>query len=87
MILLIEPVSKNIGMYVPAYPLPITEIASFVKTNNPEIDIEVISIPMDYGLPLTAEGRDKIYKELIDDILQMKPKGVGISCTARLSSR
>ena len=82
MILLIEPVSKNIGMYVPAYPLPIMEIASFVKENNPEIDIEVISIPMDYGLPLTSEGRDKVYGELINDILELKPKGVGISCTA-----
>lgn len=82
MILLIEPVSKNVGMYVPAYPLPIIEIASFVKSNNPEIDIEVVSIPMDYGLPLTTEGRDKVYEGLIKDILDISPKGVGISCTA-----
>ena len=82
MILLIEPISKNIGMYVPAYPLPIMEIASFVKLNVPQIEIEVISIPMDYGLPLTSEGRKQLYSELIRDISKIKPKGIGISCTA-----
>ncbi|MDB9823392.1 B12-binding domain-containing radical SAM protein [Deltaproteobacteria bacterium] len=82
MIIFIEPISRNIGMYVPAYPLPIMEIASFVKSIIPETDIEVISIPMDYGLPLTIRGRDQVYEELIKDIGKMKPKGVGISCTA-----
>jgi hypothetical protein len=80
--LLIEPTSKNIGMYVPAYPLPVMEIASFVKSNSPEIEIEVISIPMDYGLPLSPEGRDHVYDELMRDLSAMKPKGIGISCTA-----
>jgi len=82
LILLIEPISKNIGMYVPAYPLPIMEIASFLKSNSPKTEIRVISIPMDYGLPLTPEGRDRVYEELIKDLSEMKPKGVGISCTA-----
>lgn len=82
MILLIEPVSKNIGMYVPAYPLPLLEIASFIKKKRPGVDIKVISIPMDYGLPLTSKGKDKIYKELLHDISSIKPNAVGISCTA-----
>ncbi len=69
-------------MYVPAYPLPLMEIASFVKFNRPESDIEIISIPMDYGLPLTREGKEQINQRLLKDISDMKPKGVGISCTA-----
>ena len=82
MVLLIEPISKNIGMYVPAYPLPIMEIASFVKLNIPEVEIGIISIPVDYGLPLTKEGKEKIYREFLQDLSEIKPKGVGISCTA-----
>ncbi len=82
MILFIEPISKNIGMYVPAYPLPIMEIASFVKCNIPELEIGIISIPVDYGLPLTQEGKEQIYRELLKDISEIKPNGVGISCTA-----
>jgi pyruvate-formate lyase-activating enzyme len=81
-ILFIEPISKNIGMYVPAYPLPLMEIGSFVKSNRPESDIGVISIPVDYGLPLTQEGKEQINQRLLKDISEMKPKGVGISCTA-----
>jgi len=69
-------------MYVPAYPLSIMEIASFVKFNIPEIEIEIISIPVDYGLPLTQEGKEQIYRELLRDISEIKPKGIGISCTA-----
>jgi len=82
LILFIEPISKNIDMYVPAYPLPILEIASYIKTNLPEIKIEIVSIPVDYGLPLTKEGKEKIYRQLLKDIPQIKPRGVGISCTA-----
>jgi len=82
LILLIEPISKNIDMYVPAYPLPVMEIASFVKSNSPETEIEVISVPMDYGLPLSPEGRDHVYDELMRDLSAIKPKGIGISCTA-----
>ena len=82
MILFIEPISKNIGMYVPAYPLPILEIASFVKINRPELEIEIISIPVDYGLPLNKAGKEQIYQKLLQDIAQMRPKGIGISCTA-----
>jgi len=82
LILFIEPISKNTGMYVPAYPLPIMEIASFVKFNFPQVEIEIIAIPVDYGLPLTQEGKDQVYGELLQDITEIKPKGIGISCTA-----
>lgn len=82
MIILIEPISKNIGMYVPAYPLPIMEIASYVKLNIPEVEIGIISIPVDYGLPLTKEGKEQIYREFLQDLSEIKPKGAGISCTA-----
>jgi len=82
LILFIEPISKNIGMYVPAYPLPILEIASFVKFNIPEIEIGIISLPGDYGLPLTQEGKEQIYRKFLEEISEIKPKGIGISCTA-----
>jgi len=82
LILFIEPISKNTGMYVPAYPLPIMEIASYVKFNIPEVEIKVISIPMDYGLPLSKKGKEQIYREFLKDLSQLKPKGIGISCTA-----
>lgn len=82
MIILIEPISKNIGMYVPAYPLPLLEIASFAKQNQPGIEIEIISVPVDYGLPLNQTGKGEIYKKLLEDIFARKPKGVGLSCTA-----
>jgi len=80
--LFVEPISKNTGMYVPAYPLPILEIASFVKSNLPDVEIKVISLPMDYGLPLTSEGKEEIFREFLKDFSQLKPRGVGISCTA-----
>ena len=82
MVVFIEPISKNIDMYVPAYPLPLMEIASFVKSNIPGVDLGIISIPMDYGLPLTRVGRDQIYRELTEDIRKMRPAAVGISCTS-----
>ena len=82
MILFIEPISKNIGMYVPAYPLPIMEVGSFVKANLPETEIGIISIPVDYGLPLTKEGKEQIYHELIGELAEIKPDAVGVSCTA-----
>jgi hypothetical protein len=69
-------------MYVPAYPLPLMEIASFVKSNMPQVEVEVISMPVDYGLPLTREGKERIYREFLKDLSHMNPKGVGISCTA-----
>ena len=82
MFLFIEPISKNTGMYVPAYPLPILEIASFIRMNRPDIDIKVISVPMDYGLPLNKEGKAQIFREFFKDLAKLKPKGIGISCTA-----
>jgi len=82
LILFIEPISKNTGMYVPAYPLSILEIASFVKSKIPEVEIGIISISVDYGLPLTQKGKEQIYRELLKDISELKPKGIGISCTA-----
>lgn len=82
MILLIEPMSRNIGMYVPAYPLPLIEIASFVKSHLSWVEIGIISVPVDYGIPLTKEGKEEIYEALLQDIFSMNPRGVGISCTA-----
>jgi len=82
MILFIEPISKNTGMYVPAYPLPIMEVASYVKFNLPDIEIKVISMPMDYGLPLNKNGKKQIEQEFFKDLTKKKPKGIGISCTA-----
>jgi radical SAM superfamily enzyme YgiQ (UPF0313 family) len=82
LILFIEPISKNIGMYVPAYPLPLLEIAGYVRKERPESDIKVISLPMDYGLPLSQAGKEKVYNELLHDISVFKPLGIGISCTA-----
>jgi radical SAM superfamily enzyme YgiQ (UPF0313 family) len=69
-------------MYVPAYPLPVMEIASFVKSHLPQVDMKVISMPVDYGLPLTRAGKEKIYQKFLTDLSELKPKGVGISCTA-----
>ncbi|MGD9033092.1 MAG: cobalamin-dependent protein [Desulfobacteraceae bacterium] len=82
MILFVEPISRNIGMYVPAYPLPLMEIASFVKSNMPQVEVGVISMPVDYGLPLTQEGKDQVYRDFLKDLAQLKPISVGISCTA-----
>jgi pyruvate-formate lyase-activating enzyme len=69
-------------MYVPAYPLPLLEIGSFVKSRLPKIDLSIISMAVDYGLPLTPEGKSQIYGQLLNDLSEMKPKGIGISCTA-----
>jgi len=69
-------------MYVPAYPLPIMELGSFVKSMVPDMDVAVISMPVDYGLPLTRGGKERIYQGLLKDLTEMKPRGVGISCTA-----
>jgi anaerobic magnesium-protoporphyrin IX monomethyl ester cyclase len=82
LILLVEPISKNTGMYVPAYPLPLMEIASFAKAKLPTADIQVVSFTVDYGLPLTKEGRAWVYEAFLKDVNTLKPKGVGISCTA-----
>lgn len=82
LILFIEPISKNTGMYVPAYPLPLLEIASFIAARRPETEIEIISIPVDYGLPLNSDGKEILYQKLLTDISALNPKGIGISCTA-----
>jgi len=82
MILLVEPVSRQISVYVPAYPLPLMEIGSFITQNRPEIDIQIVSIPMDYGLPLTKSGKEKVYENFLNDVAELDPKGIGISCTA-----
>jgi pyruvate-formate lyase-activating enzyme len=81
LILFIEPISKNIDIYVPAYPLPIMEIASFVKFNIPKVEIEIISMSVDYGLPLTQQGKEQVCRDLLKDISEIKPKGIGLSCT------
>ncbi len=82
MILLIEPISTNIDMFIPAYPLPLLEIASFIKARRPQVAVEIRSLAMDYGLPITKPGKDRLYQKLADDIARLKPRGVGISCTA-----
>ena len=82
MILLVEPISRQISLYVPAHPLPLMEIGSFASRNRPEIDIRIVSIPMDYGLPLTKSGKEKIYEKFLKDSVGSAPKGIGISCTA-----
>jgi pyruvate-formate lyase-activating enzyme len=81
LILLIEAISRNIDIYVPAYPLPIMEIASFIRHNMPKVELGIISLPVDYGLPLTQEGKDQIYRDFLKDLAYFRPKGVGISCT------
>ena len=82
MILFVEPISRNTGMYVPAYPLPLMEIASFAKAQFPDTDVKVVSLAVDYGMPLTREGRERVYQAFLKDLRELKPKGVGISCTA-----
>ena len=82
MILFIEPISKKMSLFVPAYPQPIMEIASFVKSSMPGVEVGIISIPTDYGLPLTREAKKQIYQNLLHDLSEIKPKGIGISCTA-----
>jgi pyruvate-formate lyase-activating enzyme len=82
LIFLVEPISRNIGVYVPAYPLPLLEIGSYVKSRLPKVDLSIISMAVDYGLPLTPEGKSQVYAKFLKDLSGMKPKGVGISCTA-----
>ncbi len=82
MIVLIEPISNNIGMYVPAYPLPIMEIAGYLKAREPGLEVKVISVPMDYGLPLNPIGKKRIYEHLTNDLSRLGPLAVGVSCTA-----
>ena len=69
-------------MYVPAYPLPLLEIASYIRAHIPGVAVQVVSIPMDYGLPLGKEGKQQVYQELLKDLRTLQPKGIGISCTA-----
>ena len=82
MILFVEPTSKNTDLYVPAYPLPLMELASLAKWAMPQTRIEVISMSMDYGLPLSKAGKEQIHIEFMKDLAEMRPRGVGISCTA-----
>jgi hypothetical protein len=58
------------------------EIASFAKSRLPHVEMEIISIPGDYGLPLTKEGRERVLDAFLQDLSRSGPKGVGISCTA-----
>jgi pyruvate-formate lyase-activating enzyme len=69
-------------MYVPAYPLPLLEIGSFVQTHLPGVEIQIVSMPVDYGLPLTGAGKSEIYDKFIKDLLEVKPTGMGVSITA-----
>ncbi len=69
-------------MFIPAYPLPLLEIASYIKAQQPQMAIEIRSIAMDYGLPISKAGKERVYQQLGDDVVRLKPIGVGISCTA-----
>ncbi|MBW1803939.1 MAG: cobalamin-dependent protein, partial [Deltaproteobacteria bacterium] len=54
----------------------------YVKSLMPDTEMGIISIPADYGLPLTRNGREKIHDRFLQELRRLKPKGVGISCTA-----
>ena len=69
-------------MFIPAYPLPLIEIASYIKARQPQIAVEIRSLAMDYGLPISKAGKARVYAQLAEDIARLKPRGVGISCTA-----
>lgn len=58
------------------------ELASFVKNNLPESEMAIISMPVDYGIPVTREGRERVYRQFLEDLSTIKPRAVGISCTA-----
>jgi hypothetical protein len=58
------------------------EIGSFVQASGLKGEVGIISMPVDYGLPLTREAKARIHEEFLKDLSDVKPKGVGISCTA-----
>ena len=82
MICLIEPASRNVGMFVPAYPLPLLELGSYIQALRPGTELKILSVPFDYGLPLSAGARDRVLDRLIGDLKTLRPDAVGISCTA-----
>ncbi len=82
MLCLIEPASRSVGMFVPAYPLPLMELAGFIHSRRPRAEVHVLSVPFDYGLPISAEGKRRVVSSLVDDVEALRPKAVGISCTA-----
>jgi len=45
------------------------EIASFAKAQFPDTDIKVVSLAMDYGIPLTRDGRERVYQAFLKDIV------------------
>ena len=58
------------------------ELASFVKDNLHEAEIGIIAMPVDHGIPVTRRGREQVYRKFLEDLATVKPRGVGISCTA-----
>ena len=57
MIVLIEALSSQVGMYVPAYPLPLMEVAAFAAHRVPAARIEILHPPSEYGLPVDYNVR------------------------------
>lgn len=82
MIVFIDPIPDNLKLHTPTNPLQLVEVASYIKNNQPEIPLKIISIALDYGYPLTENSKAGIYQRLINDLKWMKPIGIGISCTA-----
>ncbi|MCG8335455.1 MAG: B12-binding domain-containing radical SAM protein [Proteobacteria bacterium] len=82
MIILIEPFSSRIGMYVPALPSPLMEIAGFVHQHLPDQVIKIVSLPLEYGLPLNDEAQSELLQQFEMNLEQSLPRALGISCTA-----
>lgn len=58
------------------------ELASFVKHKLPKTEMAILSMSVDYGVPVTRKGRERVYREFLEDLSKIRPRGVGISCTA-----
>ncbi|GAW28620.1 B12-binding domain-containing radical SAM protein [Carboxydocella sp. ULO1] len=80
MIVFIEPVNKKIDTYTSAPPLAILELASWVK-DRLGVEVRVVDVPVDYGFPVTSEGKEIVFSKLIEDLKVWSPMAVGISCT------
>lgn len=83
----VEPISDNIGMFVPAYPLACWEVASFVQARWPRLPVHVLSLPLDYGLALSRQGVEDVHARVLKDLAVLRPMAVGISCSAIAQAR
>jgi len=71
LILLVESISKNVDMYVPAFPFPVMEIASYVKQQLPKVDISFLPLPIDFGPLLIPTGKEALYREFLKEIFDL----------------